>query len=743
MPDIGALLWPRSVALIGASSDAHSLRGRILKVMTGHPYAGAFYPVSRSQKEVMGLRAYPSVADLPQPPDLAVIIIPASHVPEELERCGKAGVRSAIVLSSGFAEAAGDSSGTGMQAEVRAIAARYGIAVMGPNSEGFANTAANLCPTFSPAAEASDRPLLPAGPPRRQLAVIAQSGGIGFAFFDHARARELSVRYVVTTGNEACLETLDFAQYILDEGKTAALLMLLEDVKSPDTFRRVAETALKAGTPIIVNKIGQSDAGVRAAASHTAALAGAPAAYRAMFQRYGLIEGSDIGEMVDVAAGFLCFSDRLPAGRRVGICTASGGGGGWMADACVAAGLVVPELDAATRARIDVHLPSYGTSQNPVDATAQAVYKLGYAGLIDLVAPSPLIDAVIVVMTARSSANIERQQADLERLAKETRKPILLWSYTLPAQRSVEILSGAGYPLFTSIPNCTRTLRAMADYRAFRARFLAPIEVRSSPAPDKAAAAKALDAAETVLCEWEARQVLGRYGIGGEGIGTLAQSREAAVTAARAICRPVALKVQSPQILHKTEAGAVALNLSSSEEVAAAYDQVLANARRHAPKAQIRGVLVQPMAPPGREMILGVKRDPTFGPLLLVGLGGVHVEVLKDVALAPVPLIEAEARALLARLQGAALLEAYRGRPAADIDALVALMVRLGQFAADHADTVAEIDLNPVIVHDAGQGLTIADALIVKSLSPRVPSGKLQAGRPLGDPEGTRGEGTA
>jgi acyl-CoA synthetase (NDP forming) len=551
MPDIGALLWPRSVALIGASADTESLRGRILRVMKSHPYAGAFYPVSRSHKEVMGLRAYASVADLPEVPDLAVIIIPAAHVPEELARCGAAGVRSAIILSSGFAEAAGDAAGAGMQDEVRAIAERYGMAVMGPNSEGFANMAAALCPTFSPAVEASERPLLPAGPPRPQLAVIAQSGGIGFAFFDHGRAKELSFRYVVTTGNEACLETLDFADYILEEGKTQALLMLLEDVKSPETFRSVAEKALKAGKPIIVNKIGQSDAGARAAASHTAALAGAPAAYRAMFERYGLIEGRDIGEMVDIASGFLSFPDRLPAGKRVGITTSSGGGGGWMADACVAAGLEVPELDAETRGRIDVHLPSYGTSQNPVDATAQAVYKLGYAGLIDLVAPSPMIDAVIVVLTARSSHNLERQQAALERLAAETAKPILLWSYTLPAPRSIEILSRAGYPLFTSIPNCARTVRAMADYRALRERFLRPIEVRATQMPaDKAAAAKALAAAGPVLCEWDARQVLARYGIGAEGIGTLVSSREAAVAAARTAGGPVALKVQSPDILH-------------------------------------------------------------------------------------------------------------------------------------------------------------------------------------------------
>ncbi len=713
MPDLGALLWPRTVALVGASADAESLRGRILNVMKGHAFAGKLYPVSRSSKEVMGLEAYPSIADLPERADLAVLIIPARHIAEELERCGRAGVRAAIILSSGFAEGGGE-AGTGMQAEIRAVAQRYDMAVMGPNCEGFANTAANLAPTFSPAMEASARPLLPAGRPRSQLAVIAQSGGIGFAFFDHGRAKELSYRYVVTTGNEACLEVLDFADFILDEGKTDALLLLLEDVKSPDTFKRVAEKALRAGKPIILNKIGQSQAGVRAAASHTAALAGEYDAYRAMFQRYGLIEGRDIAEMVDFASGFLAWGSRLPPGPRVGICTASGGGGGWMADACSAAGLDVPELDADTRRRIDAHLPSYGTSQNPVDATAQAIFKLGYAGLAELVLPSPMVDGLIVVMTARSSASIEHHSDALARLAKETAKPILLWSYTLPAQRSVEILSEAGYPLYTSIQTCARTFKAMADYHALRERFLRPIEVRTSFVGDKAKATAALAAAGPALSEWEARPILAAYGIGTSGIGTLADSAEEAVAAAKSIGGAVALKVQSPDILHKTEAGAVALNLRSAEDVRAAYAHVLASARRHAPSARVLGVLVQPMAPPGREVILGVKRDATFGPLLMVGLGGVAVEVLKDVALAPVPLAVAEARELLGRLQGAALLGAHRGTPPADVDALVGLMVRLSRFAADHADTIAEIDLNPVLVHERGKGVSVVDALIIK-----------------------------
>jgi acyl-CoA synthetase (NDP forming) len=588
------------------------------------------------------------------------------------------------------------------------------MAVSGPNSEGFANTAARLCPTFSPAMEASDRPLLPAGRARGQVAVIAQSGGMGFAFFDHGRAKELSFRYIVTTGNEACLETLDFADFILDEGKTAALLLLLEDVKNPRTFCRVAEKALRAGTPIIVNKIGQSEPGVRAAASHTAALAGSYDAYRAMFERYGVIEGADIAEMVDIAAGFIAFGSRLPAGKRVGICTGSGGGGGWMADACVAAGLQVPTLDAVTRQRIDVHLPAYGTSQNPVDATAQAVSKIGYAGLAELLLPSPMLDGVIVVMTGRSSASLERQRESLGRLAETTCKPILMWSYTLPSLASVAILSEAGYPLFTSIRNCARTMRAMADYHTLREQFLQPIEASTARMPDRAAARAVLVGAGRVLCEWDARPVLAHYDIGTNPVGTLAHSAEDAIAAARALAMPVALKVQSPDLLHKTEAGAVALNLATAEEVRAGYARIVASARRYAPDASIKGVLVQPMAPPGREVILGIKRDATFGPLLMVGLGGIHVEVLRDVLLAPVPLNKQQAHDLLARLKGSRLLGAYRGAPASDIDALARLMAGLATFAADHADHIAEIDLNPVLVHERGKGVSVVDALIIR-----------------------------
>src|SRR3954451_2280669 len=239
MPDIQKLLWPKAVAIIGASSDTRGLRGRILQIMKSHPYEGAIYPVSRSETEVQGLKAYKTVSDLPAPADLAALIIPAKFVPQELERCGKAGIKAAIILSSGFAEEKGE-TGPALQKEVQAIAKKYDMAVSGPNGEGFANTAAALCPTFSPAMDAGDVPLLPPDRGRGQVAVISQSGGMGFAFFDHGRPKNLSFRYIVTTGNEACLEASDFAEYIIDEGKTDVILMLIEDIKNSATFERMA-----------------------------------------------------------------------------------------------------------------------------------------------------------------------------------------------------------------------------------------------------------------------------------------------------------------------------------------------------------------------------------------------------------------------------------------------------------------------------------------------------------------------
>jgi acyl-CoA synthetase (NDP forming) len=704
--------------VVGASSDTHGLRGRILEVMLSHPYGGKIYPVSRSAAEVQGLKAYPSVDALPKTVDMAVLIIPAVHVAAELERCGKAGIKAAVILSSGFAEESGG-EGARMQADIAAIARRYDMAVTGPNSEGYANIAASLCPTFSPALDKNAGAIHPTRAiGEGQVSVISQSGGLGFAFFDRARPRNILFRHVVTTGNEAALDVADVLDYLIDEGGTDVFLLLIEDVKSPEKFRSAAAKALAAGKPLIVGKIGQSEAGVRAVASHTASLAGSQAAYRAIFDHYGLIEGRDFDEMLDFAVGFLACGDRLPAGNRMGIVTASGGGGIWTADACAAAGLDVPVLDDPTRRALEAHIPPYGTSENPVDSTAQGVHKMGYAAFARIVAESPLIDGVIVVVTARRSAFLEGDLQKLKDLKSASRKPVFMWTYTLPSERSIEILNEAGYALFTSPLGATRAMRALLDYKNLREKLTA----RIAPAPLLREAREAgramLAASGTTLGEWQARPLLAAYGIGADDGAVLAQSAAEAEAAALALGRPVALKIQSADIPHKTEAGGVALNVSGAD-ARAAYERVVAAARRHAPKARIDGVLVAPMARPGREVILGIHRDPRWGPLLMVGLGGVLVEAMDDTALAPVPLDHDGALALIGRLKGARLFGAFRGAPASDVDALATTMVKLSQLAADHADAIAGIDLNPVIVHAKGDGVTVVDALILKTGAPQ------------------------
>ncbi len=697
MPDLSALLSPASVAVIGASPDLSGLRGRTLKVMLRHPYRGRIYPVSRSHASVQGLQAYPSIDKVPERVDLAVLIVPARFVPDELERCGRAGVRAALILASGFAED-GNEAGAALQGRVAESAQRYDMAVCGPNAEGFANLATGLCATFSPVLEETGEY------PQGRIAVVSQSGGVGFSFLDRGRPKGLAFSHVVSTGNEACLESFDIVEHLLDEGSAEVFVVFLESIRNARTFRRVAEKALAAGKPIVVAKIGESESGRRAAASHTAALAGAGASYRAMFRRYGVIEGADTDEILDIAAAFACFGARLPRGRRVGIGTASGGAGGWMADACAAAGLQVPELEREARARIDAHLPSYGTSQNPVDGTAQAIRTIGYCELARLVSLSERVDAVIAVVTARSAEVFRRERESLGRLARETRKPILMWSYTVPAAETARIVAEAGFPLCTDMRNCARALAALAEYAEVKERFVLP-SVSSASSGMNSISAR-LESAGPVLCEYEAAPLLAAYGVPFVESRLVASAQEA-VAAAAALGRPVALKVQSPQIPHKTEAGAVALGVQGAEAITRAYEEVLAAARRHVPVAEIRGVLVQAMAPPGVEMLLGIHRDATFGPMLTVALGGIYVEALHDAALAPVPVSREDAGRLLASLRGKALLES------ADAEALVGLMVALSQFGADHGERIAELDLNPVIVHPAGRGASAVDALIV------------------------------
>jgi acyl-CoA synthetase (NDP forming) len=552
--------------------------------------------------------------------------------------------------------------------------------------------------------------LLPATPHGRPIAVSCQSGALTFAFLNRGRDRQLRFTYQVSAGNQTILEAHDYVDWTLDHGGAHIFLLYLEAIGRPDRFRAIADKAAAAGKPLIVAKVGRSDAGRRAAASHTGSLAHAGVIDDAIFRHHGIIRGEDLDHMLDVAAAFAFCP--LPSGNRVAVITGSGGSAVWMADILSAHGLELPVLEDDIQERLMALLPSYASAQNPVDGTAQAIHEVGYARLVEIVRQSQRIDTILLIGSLANDATAIKRAEELAALTGPRDKPILLVTYTSASPPAIEAFASAGIPVYTSMPSCARAIRALVDYARFQTRLHRP---SPSPTPPgvRDAAATALAAAGPVLTEHQAKALLAGYGVP-RPPEALATSADEAVAAAARIGGTVALKVQSPDITHKTEAGAVALGVAGDAAVRAAYAQVLAGAKAAHPDAAIEGVLVQKMATPGCEIILGVTRDPDFGPMLMVGLGGIHVEVLRDVAFAPVPIGSEEALALLGELRGVALFDGVRGARPADKAALAELIASLSRFAADHADQIAEIDLNPVIVHPQGHGLTIVDALIVK-----------------------------
>ena len=713
MPDLKPLFSPDSVAIIGASADTTTLRGRTTHCLIAHGYPGRIYPVTRSLPEVFGLRSYPTVAELPEAPDLAVVVVPAAYVVPTLEECGRKGVRAAVVISSGFAEERGEAAQERDRALREAIS-RFGIVVCGPNSEGLVNPLKPLVATFSPVFHDAAQSLFPESCKSRAIAVSCQSGALTFAFLSRGRPRQLRFTYQASAGNQTCLEAHDYFDWLLDSNGADIFLAYLESIRDPARFRAVADKAAEAGKPMIVAKVGRSEAGRRAAASHTGSLAHSGVIDDAIFRHHGIIRGEDLDHMLDMAAAFaFC---KLPRGNRVAVITGSGGSAVWMSDLLAAHGLQLPVLEEDLQQRLMALLPSYASAQNPVDGTAQAIHEVGYAKLVEIVRESRQIDTILMIGSLANEATAKQRAEELAAVTGDTDQPIILSTYTTATAAAMAAFAEAGIPCYTSMPSCARAIRALVDYAQFQERRRQPKAASATPSAVRGEVRSALAAAGPVLTEVAAKALLACYGVP-RPPEALATSAEEAAAAALQI-GPVALKVQSPDITHKTEAGAVALGVSGDAAVREAYQRVMASAKSAHPEASIHGVLVQAMAPPGREVILGITHDATFGPMLMVGLGGIHAEVLRDVAFAPAPIGPQEAQSLLGELKGAALLDGVRGAPPADRAALIELMASLSRFAADHADLIEEIDLNPVIIHAQGQGLTVVDALIVKRPPP-------------------------
>lgn len=710
--DLGLMLDPRSIAIVGASADAGSIRGRILDYLIQRDYSGDLYLVSPTQSEIRGRKTYATLAEIPGPVDLVLIAVRADATLGLLRECAAIGARFAICYSSGFAESGEE--GAQMQRDLAALAANGGPRLCGPNTAGFFNVKAQVPATFARNVDAR-RPAITSrrsGP--GTVAIVAQSGGLGFAINDRCAAEHgLLVNYVVSTGNEVDLEALDFADYAVADPDTRVVLLLVEAVKCADKLPALAARAIAARKPIIVSKFGRTDAGSRAVGSHAARLTGSDEAYDASFRRHGLIRVDDEETLADLAAAFSVYAP--PAGRNVGILTTSGGAGVWMADACETVGLSVPLLDEATQEALQQYVPSYGAIHNPVDMTAQvSVNPVGGAaqlspivGSLKAMLESPSLDAVVLVANMSDGDVLARERDQLSALAASLQKPLFLYSHAPPSQTSRELVQELGLVCFASTRRLAAAIAHMVDYAEACERLSG-----DAPVAGAALAGDDIAALAAGMCEYEAKALLKRYGLP-VGEESLARSADDAVGIAAGFASPVALKIQSRQVQHKTEIGGVLLGVQGDTDVRAGFSALMDRAREHAPGAAVDGVLVQKMAPMGRELAVGIVHDADFGPMMMVGLGGIFIEVLKDVVIEPLPVRRETALAMLTRLRAWPILEGTRGKAAADIDAVAELMEKLSLLVEGAGGACREIDLNPIFVYDAGEGAAIVDAMIV------------------------------
>ncbi|WP_426437865.1 acetate--CoA ligase family protein [Bradyrhizobium genosp. P] len=691
---------PASIALIGASRDHEKIPGRLLAMLRKNGYPGQLYPINPNYDEIDGLTCFKSIAEIGAPIDLAVIVIPARAVLSALEQCAAVGVKNAVIISSGFAEEGGDSAA--MQDAIVALAKRTGMRISGPNAEGFYSEVQKVAATFSPTVDVKPGHV-PLVATKRRVGIVAQSGGIGFAIKHRAKAIGVAISYVVSAGNESDLGAGEFLDYMVQDSSTDVILLFIEGIRDVDKFLAAAKRAAEIKKPVIVTKVGRSGAGERAAASHTASMAGWSAAYDAVFAKYGFIVSNDLDEAVTIAA--LLTTNPLPKGDRVAVLTVSGGAGIWGADTVSMQGLRVPELSSQVQSQIKQWMPSYGAAGNPVDVTAQGVSSGGLQKSIELFDASDEVDATLVVLSLSSEVRMPFKEAELRPVIAAQNKPVVFYSYTLPSQFARHEFAKSGAVVLSGLTHVGVAMRRLADYAKFK---LAPkVESVAAPAHDLS-----VHLASKTLSEFDSKSLLRTAGIALPD-EVLVTDRDGLDAAVARVGLPLAMKIQSPDIPHKSEVGGVRVNITTKGEAFTAYRDMLETVQKRRPQAAIQGVLVGPMAKRGVEIIVGTMTDQTFGPLVMVGLGGITTELFKDVVYRPAPVSAAEATAMLESLKAAPLLHGFRGAPKADVAALAKLISDVSALAAEHAREIAEIEVNPVLVHAEGQGVTIVDALVV------------------------------
>ncbi|WP_375691986.1 acetate--CoA ligase family protein [Pseudooceanicola sp. LIPI14-2-Ac024] len=695
-PDLAPLFNPASIAVVGASDKEHSIGNHTFRNIVEHSkFTGRLYPVNPKQDQVMGLRAYPDMASLPEPVDVVVIVVPAQFVAETVEQAGARGCRFAVILTSGFSEA--DDWGIAEERKLVEIGQRTGIRIYGPNCPGLVNLNIPLGMSFSPAFKTDLAP--------GAIALATQGGGLGRNMMQH-NYRGMGFSAWSSSGNECDLQVADFVHHFAGDPDCKAIAILVEGFKDGPRFAAAARRAAEMGKPIIGLKVGRSEYGAKAAQSHTASITGSAEVNSTVFAQLGVIEVDDLDEAMDVA---MLFTRKQPTGdEKVAVFASSGGAASLCADNVGTAGLTLSTFTPETTRKLAETLPSFANISNPIDTTSISIsHPQALMDSLIACANDANTDLVLAPIPMDYGIYTEANARNFKTAQDTTDTPIVpIWFSEKTGEGYFE-LARSGLVPFRSLRNMGKAVRRWIDYGRYlqeRDQTWTPL-LLDTGVPGPATITRTLTEAE------------GKAALAAAGVPVTTPEVAATSAAAQEIADrmggPLAMKIVSAQITHKSDVGGVMLNVDPAA-AAAAFDTIMASAAAARPDATLDGVLLEPMAPAGGvEAFVGVARDPVFGHVMTLGLGGIYVEMFHDVTRAMLPVSQAQARRMIGKLKSAKLLSGYRGQPPRDLDALAKLVATVSDYVAAHADRVEEVEINPVWVGAGGEGALALDAVIV------------------------------
>jgi acetyltransferase len=700
LDSVEKLLRPRSVAVIGASRDPSKIGHQVLKNILSSGFQGVVYGVNPNASEVLGVRCYPSVLDVPGAVDLAVVAVPARFVPQVVEECGRKGVKAVAVISSGFKEV----GNTDLEKEVVEIAKKHGIRILGPNIVGICDSVTPINASFCQGS-----------PLKGEIAFISQSGALAIALVGWTMQKGVGLSDLVSLGNKADLNETDFIEFFGRDPHTKVITAYLEGIESG---RRFMEVASKVSTlkPVIVLKVGRAERALGAIRSHTGSLAGSDAVVSAALEQCGVLRAPTFIELFDWAVALA--KAPLPEGENVLVITNGGGAGVMATDAAEVYGVKLMDVPSDLAERFRKYMPPFGSTFNPIDLTGMATKEWYKGALLEALKDSRVHG--VVVLYCHTAITNPKEVADAILEAKReagVAKPIVA---SLIGGKEcldeIQRLSSEGVPAYESPEKAVAAMGAIYRYKRMRDKLLRPKtypELKVEAATARGIVERALAEGRSALTPFEAAQLAKCYGIPVLE-KRLVASKEEAVKVAEEVGYPVVLEVESPQIIHKTEVGGIILDLKSAEDVAKGFDTIMANVRAKAPTAEVKGVIVRKMAPKGVETLIGMNRDPFFGPVIAFGSGGVLVELVRDVAFRVAPVSLEEAREMVESTKAYPILKGYRGQVEADIDTVVDTLLRVSKLAVDIPE-IASIDINPFFVYEKGKGGLAIDVKVLLS----------------------------